>query len=202
MGETERISPQIFVDVSFNYDRAMRIIRIRQDTQCGQAWPKPMRLRFCNSPSLHEQCYKPTVPAMPGRRRLNVNRAMACRPHRRYMMAAMELPNAGSHLCARYLVRRYPALCDRQQFRTRSPPRHGAPVPHPRRRRCGNRKDGCCTSLGGPSAPQSLLTFALCIRSQGHLNKGKSRRQRLFRLPHRQLRILPSNLPPNKIGLN
>ena len=30
-------------------------------------------------------------------------------------------------------------------------------------------RDGCCTSLSGPSAPQSPLTLALCIRSQGML---------------------------------
>jgi hypothetical protein len=74
VGETERISPEIFIDVSFNQDKAMRIIRFRQDTQCGKAWPEPMHLRSRKSP-LHEQCYKPTVLAMPERRRLNVNRA-------------------------------------------------------------------------------------------------------------------------------
>jgi hypothetical protein len=71
MRKTERISPKIFVDVSFNQDMAMRIIRIRQDTQCGEAWTKPMHLRSRNSP-LHEQCYKPTVPAMPEQRKVNV----------------------------------------------------------------------------------------------------------------------------------
>jgi hypothetical protein len=75
MGKTERISPQIFVDMSFNQDMAMRIIRFRQVTQCGKAWPKPRHLNSRNSPLLHEQCYKLTVPAMPERRRLNVNRA-------------------------------------------------------------------------------------------------------------------------------
>jgi hypothetical protein len=42
------------VDVLFNQDMAMRIIRFRQVTQCGKAWPKPMHLRSRNSP-LHEQ---------------------------------------------------------------------------------------------------------------------------------------------------
>jgi hypothetical protein len=32
VGKTERISPQIFVDVSFNQDMAMRIIRFRKVT--------------------------------------------------------------------------------------------------------------------------------------------------------------------------
>ena len=49
MGKTERIGFQIFIDVSFNQDGAMRIIRFRQVTQCGRAWPEPMHFISCKS---------------------------------------------------------------------------------------------------------------------------------------------------------
>jgi hypothetical protein len=48
--------------------------------------------------------------------------------------------NADSLLRVHDLVRRYRAVRDRQRARTKSPPRHGAPIPHPCCRRSGNRK--------------------------------------------------------------
>jgi hypothetical protein len=44
MGKTERICPQIFVDLSFNQDMAMRTLRACQDTQSNEAWPEPRPL--------------------------------------------------------------------------------------------------------------------------------------------------------------
>jgi hypothetical protein len=44
VGKTERIVPQIFIDVFFNQDVAMRTSRFRQNTESGQAWPEPVHL--------------------------------------------------------------------------------------------------------------------------------------------------------------
>ena len=74
VGKTERIIPQIFVDVSFNRDGAMRIIRFCQDAQRGEAWPEPRHVSSCKSPLHHERCCKPSAAAMAGQRRFNVNR--------------------------------------------------------------------------------------------------------------------------------
>ena len=53
VGKTERVGSQILIDVSFNQDIAMRIIRFRQVTQCGQAWPEPMHISSRNSAFSH-----------------------------------------------------------------------------------------------------------------------------------------------------
>ena len=90
VGETERIIPQIFVDVSFNRDGAMRIIRFCQDAQRGDAWPEPRHVSSCKSPLHHERCCKPFVPAKPDQRRFNVNRAgwqVLRRRYRRHLRA-------------------------------------------------------------------------------------------------------------------
>ena len=54
VGKTERIGFQIFIDVSFNQDIAMRIIRFCQVTQCGQASPEPMHFSSRNSAFSHD----------------------------------------------------------------------------------------------------------------------------------------------------
>jgi hypothetical protein len=74
VGKTERIIPQIFVDLSFNQDMAMRALRACQDTQSNEAWPEPRHISSCKSPLYHERCCKPSGPAMAGQQRLNVNR--------------------------------------------------------------------------------------------------------------------------------
>ena len=55
MGKTERIGFQILIDMSFNQDRAMRIIRFCQVTQCGRAWPEPMHFSSRNSAFSHDK---------------------------------------------------------------------------------------------------------------------------------------------------
>jgi hypothetical protein len=60
VGKTERIGFQIFIDMSFNQDIAMRIVRFRQVTQCGRAWPEPMHLSSRNSAFSHDKVIKPT----------------------------------------------------------------------------------------------------------------------------------------------
>ena len=55
MGKTERIGFQIFIDMSFNQDIAMRIVRFRQVTQCGRAWPEPMHFSSRNSAFSHDK---------------------------------------------------------------------------------------------------------------------------------------------------
>ena len=43
-----------YSSVSFNQDRAMRIVRFRQLTQCGRAWPEPMHFSSRNSAVSHD----------------------------------------------------------------------------------------------------------------------------------------------------
>ena len=84
VGKTERIGPQIIIDVSFNPNIAIGAFRFCQDTQCGEAWLEPRHVSSWKSPLHHERCCKPPVPAMAEQPRLNVNRATACkrRPQR------------------------------------------------------------------------------------------------------------------------
>ena len=79
VGKTERIIPQIFVDLSFNRDMAMGTLRACQDTQSSEAWPEPRHISSCKSPLYHERCCKPSGPAMAEQRRFNVNRDADCK---------------------------------------------------------------------------------------------------------------------------
>jgi hypothetical protein len=58
VGQTERIISQIFINVLFNEDVAMRTGRFRQNTQSGQAWPEPVHFISRKSPLRHRQGYK------------------------------------------------------------------------------------------------------------------------------------------------
>ena len=73
MGKTERIGPQIVIDMSFNQDIAMRTLRFRKDTQRGQARPEPVHFIVCKSPLRHRHSYRSTVTAKAKRRGFNVN---------------------------------------------------------------------------------------------------------------------------------
>jgi len=53
VGKTERIGSQIFIDVFFNQDVAIRTGRFRQNTESGQAWPEPVHFISCKSPLSH-----------------------------------------------------------------------------------------------------------------------------------------------------
>jgi hypothetical protein len=55
VGKTERISSQIFIDLFFNQDVAMRTTRFRQNTKSGQARPESMHFSLCESPLSHGQ---------------------------------------------------------------------------------------------------------------------------------------------------
>jgi hypothetical protein len=95
---------------------------------------------------------------------------MACRSYRPHRdgTTLTERPNAGLHLRIRRLVRRYRIASDRQPVRAKSSARLRAQVPHHRYRRYGNRKP--VHALASVAAVRAAVaTFALCIRSQGHL---------------------------------
>jgi hypothetical protein len=95
---------------------------------------------------------------------------MACRSYRPHRdgTTLTECPNAGLHLRIRRLVRRYRIASDRQPVRAKSSARLRAQVPHHRYRRYGNRKP--VHALASVAAVRAAVaTFALCIRSQGHL---------------------------------
>jgi hypothetical protein len=55
VGKTERIGFQIFIDMSFNQNVAVRIVRFGQVTQCGRAWPEPMHFSSRNSAVSHDK---------------------------------------------------------------------------------------------------------------------------------------------------
>jgi hypothetical protein len=50
VGKTERIVSQIFIDVFFNQDMAMRTGRFCQNAESGQAWPELVHLISWKSP--------------------------------------------------------------------------------------------------------------------------------------------------------
>jgi hypothetical protein len=62
--QAERISSQIFVDVFFNQDGAVRPIRSRQNAQSGQAWPEPVHFAVCKPATRRRQSYRSTVTAI------------------------------------------------------------------------------------------------------------------------------------------
>jgi hypothetical protein len=72
MGKTERIGPQIVVDVSFNQNIAMRTRRFRKDAQRGQARPEPVHFISSKSPLRHRHSYRSTVTARAERQGLTL----------------------------------------------------------------------------------------------------------------------------------
>jgi hypothetical protein len=62
-GKTDRIVLQIFIDVSFNQEIAIRTPRPRQDTQSGQARPEPAHSSSPNLPM--NKHYRPALARPP-----------------------------------------------------------------------------------------------------------------------------------------
>ena len=72
VSKAERIGLQIFIDVFFNQSIALKALRVRKDTQRGQAWAEPVHFIVCKSPMRHQRSYRSTATAMAERRRLTL----------------------------------------------------------------------------------------------------------------------------------
>jgi hypothetical protein len=72
VSKAERIGLQIFIDVFFNQGIALKALRVRKDTQRGQAWAEPVHFIVCKSPMRHQRSYRSTATAMAERQRLTL----------------------------------------------------------------------------------------------------------------------------------